>query len=159
MVQPDGFRRGKFIPGTGIKGTNFSMAAYTLNDVPIKFRSEGGGLMPDSILTTFGYIQDRVMPPYHNRDRIQRFMGRTHWRAYVMLVATGKSQKYGSDYFAIDGSGYLPSWILNISPSMYVSVTKSYAQTTIRRHTMRQLLRFEDDKPVQTAYVIWINGG
>lgn len=37
-----------------------------------------------------------------------------------ILFVTGETRLY----FTVDGSGYLPSWILNISPPMYVSVTK-----------------------------------
>ncbi|KAK0475682.1 hypothetical protein EDD18DRAFT_1338778 [Armillaria luteobubalina] len=33
------FQRGKYIPDTRIKGTNFSVAAYTLNDVPVYYTS------------------------------------------------------------------------------------------------------------------------
>ncbi|KAK0188293.1 hypothetical protein F5146DRAFT_1202330 [Armillaria mellea] len=43
------FSKRELIPGTGIKGTNFSMATYTLNDDPIKFRNEGNGLDIDYV--------------------------------------------------------------------------------------------------------------
>ncbi|PBK87159.1 hypothetical protein ARMGADRAFT_1035052 [Armillaria gallica] len=108
------FQRGKFIPGTGIKGTNFLMAAYTLNDVPIKFRSKGGGLDIDYVWVHSEFISFQSgskrlfrVALVHLRESSESMALMTAVMiatyAAEILFVTGETRLY----FTVDGSGHM----------------------------------------------------